>query len=271
MELISTEDIAREFGRDPPSTYRLAMRYKAELGPFAVEEVRSGRPGRPRRCALLSQLQRDQLVALMKNTRMVEAKLDLPKISLAEVDMDQFIDNDARSDARWASLVFGRAHKNLLRSVDQMINSPEPAISAFARLNFEPSSYETADGKRKRSYRMTRAGFSELAMSFHGVVARLTRIKFLEAFDRRLQTAISMQAAFDEHELRWAPSKAVAGFCASGLAARKQQKKVEKSEEAALKGLSQGKLFDPGALQIRPITSSTSSTTSSTPMIPEGP
>lgn len=75
---------------------------------------------------------------------------------------------------------FGRAHKNVLREIDRLI---EECGDEFSRLNFEPSNYVSENGKQYRCFNLTRDGFSMLAMGFTGAMATQWKIKYIDAFN----------------------------------------------------------------------------------------
>lgn len=69
------------------------------------------------------------------------------------------------TDSRAVALAFGKLHKNVLRTIDQMRLSTHPEIAKHYRLNFEPVDFIDKNGDRRPMYRMTQKGLSELAMS----------------------------------------------------------------------------------------------------------
>lgn len=75
---------------------------------------------------------------------------------------------------------FGRAHKNVLRDIDRLI---EECGDEFSRLNFEPSHYISENGKQYRCFNLTRDGFSMLAMGFTGAMATQWKIRYIDAFN----------------------------------------------------------------------------------------
>jgi Rha family phage regulatory protein len=91
------------------------------------------------------------------------------------------------TDSRIVAKVFGKAHKNVLRIIDEMRVSSNPEIAEHSRLNFEPCIFDYRAGKgglrAAPGYRMTKDGLSELAMSFTGDRARICRIRFIAAFN----------------------------------------------------------------------------------------
>lgn len=89
--------------------------------------------------------------------------------------------------------VFEKEHKNVLRDIENMECSPE-----FHQLNFEPMVYtaEIGSGAKRDfpAYRLTRDGFSFLAMGFTGKKAAAWKEKFLEAFNA-METALRERQA----------------------------------------------------------------------------
>lgn len=115
------------------------------------------------------------------------AAIDLPHGDVSEVrDMTVFITrngSELATDSRAVTLAFGKRHKNVLRVIESMRMSTHPEIAEHYRLNFELVDFLDAKGERRPMYRMTAKGLSELAMSFSGEKARVTRIRFLKAFE----------------------------------------------------------------------------------------
>lgn len=73
---------------------------------------------------------------------------------------------------------FDKLHYNVLRSIEALECSQE-----FRTLNFEVSSYPTAQNKHLPMFRMTRDGFSMLVMSFTGAKAAYWRERYIQAFN----------------------------------------------------------------------------------------
>lgn len=68
---------------------------------------------------------------------------------------------------------FGKAHKDVLRSIRELGCSEE-----FNRRNFAPVEYSDAKGEKRPAFAMTRDGFTMLVMGFTGEAA----MKFKEAY-----------------------------------------------------------------------------------------
>lgn len=73
---------------------------------------------------------------------------------------------------------FGKQHKNVLRAIENLECSP-----AFAELNFELSEYTDSTGRSRPMYRLSRDGFSFLAMGFTGRAAAYWKEQFIGAFN----------------------------------------------------------------------------------------
>ena len=73
---------------------------------------------------------------------------------------------------------FEKEHKDVLRAISNLECSEE-----FNERNFAPVEYKDAKGERRPAYRLTRDGFSFLAMGFTGKKAAAWKEKFLEAFN----------------------------------------------------------------------------------------
>ena len=93
---------------------------------------------------------------------------------------------------------FGKAHKNVLRDIDNLGCSKE-----FLGLNFELSLKirELASGgqKQERYYNITKDGFAFLAMGYTGKKAAEFKEKYITAFnamERIIQQGISLESSF---------------------------------------------------------------------------
>jgi Rha family phage regulatory protein len=75
---------------------------------------------------------------------------------------------------------FSRDHKSVLRAVEiLMAQLPEDA-----RRNFAPSEYTDPTGRTLPAYRLTRDGFTLLAMGFTGKKALAFKLAYIDAFNR---------------------------------------------------------------------------------------
>lgn len=72
---------------------------------------------------------------------------------------------------------FGKRHDNVIRDIENLGCSEE-----FSRLNFEETSYQDAQNKPQRMYRISEAGFMMLVMGFTGVRAMKIKEKWVGAF-----------------------------------------------------------------------------------------
>lgn len=91
---------------------------------------------------------------------------------------------------------FEKEHFNVLRDIEKLECS-----ETFRALNFEATEYQDAQGKMRPAYRMTRDGFSFLAMGFTGKKAAAWKEKFLEAFN-------AMEAELTRRDITvWMPPK----------------------------------------------------------------
>lgn len=75
---------------------------------------------------------------------------------------------------------FSKAHKDVLRAID---NIRESCGDEFDQRNFAPIDYVDAKGRKYRAYRMTRDGFTLVAMGFTGSAAMEWKLKYIQAFN----------------------------------------------------------------------------------------
>lgn len=88
---------------------------------------------------------------------------------------------DVLCSSRQVAAHFGKPHKDILRAIDGIReNTPEE----FNQRNFAPVGYEDAKGEVRRSFDMTRDGFSLLVMGFTGADAMRWKLTYIDAFNR---------------------------------------------------------------------------------------
>lgn len=89
------------------------------------------------------------------------------------------IDGQPMTTSRKVAARFRKAHKTVLRSIKRI----EAVQPEFSRLNFVPRDYVDERGKSQPEYRMTRDGFSLLAMGFTGDEAMQWKVLYINAFN----------------------------------------------------------------------------------------
>ncbi|MDR3018649.1 MAG: Rha family transcriptional regulator [Delftia acidovorans] len=150
------------------------------------------------------------------------------------------------TDSRAVALAFGKLHKNVLRTIDQMRLSTHPEIAKHYRLNFEPVDFIDKNGDRRPMYRMTQKGLSELAMSFTGDKARVVRIRFINAFDEVAERLSRAERSITERlfdlERRELPSQIKGQVGSKLMNERRKEKPVFAEERAVLEALAQPRL-----------------------------
>lgn len=96
---------------------------------------------------------------------------------------------------------FGKNHRDVLRSIDNIIKEGERKI-ALSSLFYE-SQYTSKQNKQLKEYQITRDGFSLLVMGFTGKKALEWKLKYIEAFNKmeaelRKQSEKSLPATYEE-------------------------------------------------------------------------
>ena len=139
--------------------------------------------------------------------------------------------------------VFGKRHDRVLRAIANLLASlPESHRPIFGAV-------ETIDakGELRRSYWMTRDGFTLLAMSFTGVKALTFKLAYIDAFNamaafiKNQREGLSYQRA--KFELEEKDSRRRGSFHGKGLNERKQEIPRLEAEERRLLAVSQPGLF----------------------------
>lgn len=97
------------------------------------------------------------------------------------------------------ALHFGKAHEDVLRRI-RTLTADAPAD--FNARNFAAVDFTDAKGERRPAYRLTRDGFTLLAMGFTGKKALTFKLAYIDAFNRMEQALRDQQA--DPERLRLA-------------------------------------------------------------------
>ncbi|WP_051179830.1 Rha family transcriptional regulator [Selenomonas ruminantium] len=92
---------------------------------------------------------------------------------LVQVNNEQVV-----TDSRKVAEVFGKEHKNVIQSIEN-IKAENSAVSSM----FYETDYTAGTGKHYKMYLMNRDGFSLLVMGFTGAKAMQWKIKYIEAFN----------------------------------------------------------------------------------------
>jgi Rha family phage regulatory protein len=81
---------------------------------------------------------------------------------------------------------FGKEHAKVLRSIELLIETNRATFGGvdFNAHNFTAIEYTDAKGERRPAYRLTRDGFTLLAMGFTGKRALTFKLAYIEAFNR---------------------------------------------------------------------------------------
>ena len=90
-----------------------------------------------------------------------------------------YLKNDeAVCDSLQVAEKFGKEHKNVLQSIDNLI-----AENSAVKIMFKISSYKSGNGQSYRKFYMNRDGFSLLAMGFTGKEALEWKLQYIRAFN----------------------------------------------------------------------------------------
>lgn len=97
--------------------------------------------------------------------------------------------NDLLTDSRTVAKAFGKAHKNVLRDIDELLKKSPEFTSAHFWAYVENQKVGIAR-RNMRGYRMTKDGFMLLVMGFKGEKAFKVKIDYINAFNQ-MQTALN--------------------------------------------------------------------------------
>lgn len=87
--------------------------------------------------------------------------------------------DEAVCDSLQIAKNFGREHRNVLQSIDNLI-----AKNSAVETMFEVSYYKTDSGKMYRKFYMNRDGFYLLVMGFTGQEALKQKLQYIKNFNR---------------------------------------------------------------------------------------
>jgi Rha family phage regulatory protein len=135
--------------------------------------------------------------------------------------------------------VFGKRHDHVLRDVRKLLEelpaSHRPNFGECFKIN------NLANGKREPYFRITRDGFTLLAMGFTGKKALAFKLAYIDAFNamaayvKNQREGICYRAA--KFELADADSKRRGSYHGRGLNERKKEMPLLKAEEDFLKSV----------------------------------
>lgn len=78
---------------------------------------------------------------------------------------------------------FGKRHADVIRSIDNILNTEDESLNAKMRLAFVSTTYEDSTGKSNPAYIMNQKGFSILVMGWNGIKALKFKNEFYDAFE----------------------------------------------------------------------------------------
>jgi len=112
-----------------------------------------------------------------------------PEFNLYEKDGKAFCDSLQIAET------FGKRHDHVLRDIAK-VTAPKSGVSEnFSRLNFEPSDYKDASGKKNPKYLLTKDGFTILTFGYSGVKAMRFKEAYINRFNQMEQFIKSLLAA----------------------------------------------------------------------------
>ena len=126
------------------------------------------------------------------------------------------------TDSLKVARVFGRMHKNVIRSIREILTSANLLAN---QQTFCETSYRDTQGKEQPMYLMTREGFCALVMRWNGEKANQFKMAFIELFSRMEQAIRAMQPTTPAIPQTFAEALRLAASQAEQIEA--QQKQLE--------------------------------------------
>lgn len=100
--------------------------------------------------------------------------------NLIPIDVIENKDGIPMTSSRFVSEVFNKQHKNILRSIRNIIEKDPKTLNKM----FVESSYINTKGKTCKEYLLTKDGFTFIAMGFNGQKAIKFKIAYINAFNQ---------------------------------------------------------------------------------------
>lgn len=94
---------------------------------------------------------------------------------------------------------FSKAHKDVLRAIDRV---RDECGREFDQRNFAPIDYLDEKGRTYRAYRMSRDGFTLVAMGFTGRAAMDWKVKYIDAFNALEREVMALSSQDEVRSLR---------------------------------------------------------------------
>ncbi len=98
-------------------------------------------------------------------------------------DLVQIQESKVTTTSLKVAEVFGKEHKNVLRDIDNLINSLSN-IEQKDELKFEPISYTDKYGRDKKAYNLNKDAFILLVMGYSGEKAINLKVAYINAFNQ---------------------------------------------------------------------------------------
>ena len=128
----------------------------------------------------------------------------MPQSALAISPAITIVDGKPTTLSTDLARYFGKLHANVLRDIRNLL----PQLTAGGVLNFEETHVtDEQNGQRYPAYRLTRDGFTLLAMGFTGKKALAFKLAYIDAFNR--MEAELQKPAYDPDQIALAHRAAV--------------------------------------------------------------
>jgi Rha family phage regulatory protein len=101
-------------------------------------------------------------------------------------------------NSRDVARVFEKRHDNVLRDIGSLLTTSDLRASNW----FHPVNYLDTKGEERRSFDLTRQGFTLLVMGWNGERAMAFKVRYIEAFDAMESALKSSVAPADEKFLQ---------------------------------------------------------------------
>lgn len=127
-----------------------------------------------------------RVVALRKGFLSLSKERSMSQSALAFVPTLTVIDGTPTTTSVDIAKHFGKEHAKILRSIELLVESNRAIFGGvnFNDRNFAAVEYLDAKGERRPAYRLTRDGFTLLAMGFTGQRALSFKLAYIDAFNR---------------------------------------------------------------------------------------
>ena len=136
------------------------------------------------------------------------------------MELVKIVQNQAFADSRIIAEHFGKAHRNVMRDIDRLIENLKENNAQNITLLFSKRKWVNEINREYEYYELNRDGFSLLVMGFTGKEALKWKLKYIEAFN------LMEKALLNKDNTEW-------------ITTREQGRQIRKAETDVIKAFTE--------------------------------